>query len=86
MLLEAYLSLQKYRVIKAYNGEEALKLISDNVSNQNLINHMLATEAIMKALAAHFGEDEETWALTGLLHDVDYDTTKDDPTRHSLLG
>lgn len=66
--------------------EEALKLVQDNVSNQNLINHMLATEAIMRAVAARFGEDEATWALAGLLHDVDYDTTKDDPARHSLLG
>lgn len=66
--------------------EEALKLVTDNVSNQNLVKHMIAAEAIMRALAAHFGEDEDTWGLAGLLHDIDYDTTKDDPSTHSLLG
>jgi len=40
----------------------------------------------MKRLAQHFGEDEEKWSLAGLLHDIDYDETKDDPERHSMLG
>lgn len=66
--------------------EEAWQLIKEQVSNVNLRKHMLAVEAVMRALARHFGEDEKLWGLVGLLHDVDYDHTKDDPQRHSLLG
>lgn len=47
---------------------------------------MLATAAIMEGLARRFGQDEEKWYLTGLLHDIDYEETKDDPDRHSLLA
>jgi len=41
--------------------EEALDSIKANIENKNLIKHMLATEAIMRALARRFGEDEEEW-------------------------
>ena len=68
------------------NREEALNLLKENLFNQNLIKHSLAVEAIMRALARHFDEDEERWALTGLLHDIDYDKVKDDLSQHSLLG
>lgn len=40
----------------------------------------------MRRLARHFGQDEEKWGLAGLLHDIDYDETKDDPVRHSIVG
>lgn len=66
--------------------EEALSSIQANVQNQNLIKHMLATEAIMKALARHLNENEEEWGLTGLLHDIDVELTEDDPKSHSKLG
>jgi len=66
--------------------DEVLKSIKANVENRNLVKHMLATEAIMKALARRFGEDEEEWGLTGLLHDIDVELTKDDPSAHSKLG
>ncbi|MFZ7101253.1 MAG: HDIG domain-containing metalloprotein [Peptococcaceae bacterium] len=66
--------------------QEALELIKKNVKNKNLLKHMLSCEAVMAALAKHFGENEEKWALAGLLHDIDYDYTKNEPHRHSLLG
>lgn len=66
--------------------QEALELVKKHVKTRNLIKHMLATEAVMKALAEHFGEDEGKWALAGLLHDIDYDETAHDPDRHSLVG
>ena len=66
--------------------EEALSLIKSKVKNVNLIKHMLATEAVMKFLARDLGEDEDLWGLAGLLHDVDYDQTVEDPNRHGLLG
>jgi uncharacterized protein len=53
------------------NKEEALDLIKSRVKNQNSIKHMLATEAIMRALAKHFNEDQKVWGLAGLLHDLD---------------
>ena len=65
---------------------EALRLVQANITNQNLVKHSLAVEAIMRALARRFGEDEERWGLTGLLHDIDYDATKDDFAKHTLIG
>jgi putative nucleotidyltransferase with HDIG domain len=64
--------------------EEALELLKTHLSNKNLINHCLACEAIMRRLARHFGQDEETWGLAGLLHDLDYDYTKDKPEEHGF--
>ena len=66
--------------------EEALDSIRANVENENLVKHMLATEAIMCALAKRLGEDEEEWGLTGLLHDIDVELTEGDMNSHSKLG
>jgi len=66
--------------------EEALDSIKANVGNKNLIKHMLATEAIMRALAIRLGDDEEEWGLTGLLHDIDVELTGGDMNSHSKLG
>jgi putative nucleotidyltransferase with HDIG domain len=65
---------------------EALSSIEANVENKNLIKHMLATEAIMRALARRLGEDEDEWGLTGLLHDIDVELTGGDMNTHSKLG
>ncbi|MGD9143889.1 MAG: HDIG domain-containing protein [Dehalococcoidia bacterium] len=65
---------------------EALESIRENVENENLIKHMLATEAIMIDLARRFGEDEAEWGLAGLLHDIDVELTEGDMTTHSKLG
>jgi len=66
--------------------EEALDSIKANIENANTIKHMLATEAIMRALARRFDEDEEEWGLTGLLHDIDMELTEGDMSTHSKLG
>jgi putative nucleotidyltransferase with HDIG domain len=66
--------------------EEALDSIKANIENKNTIKHMLATEAIMRALAKRFGEDEEEWGLTGLVHDIDMELTEGDMSTHSKLG
>ena len=68
------------------NREEALQSVRTNVENENLVRHMLATEAIMRALARRPGEDEKEWGLTGLLHDIDVELTGGDMTSHSKLG
>ena len=53
--------------------EEAYALLCEYTRNPNLIKHALAVEAAMRAYARHFGQDEERWALAGLLHDFDYE-------------
>ncbi|HBC45271.1 TPA: phosphohydrolase, partial [Candidatus Collierbacteria bacterium] len=63
----------------------ALTLITSWTQSPNLIKHMLAVEAAMRALARHFTEDEELWGLTGLLHDLDYEKLKDTPEKHPSL-
>ena len=63
--------------------ERALELLNQYLSNQNLIKHCLASEAVLRALARHFGEDEDLWGLTGLLHDLDVELTLDDLSRHT---
>ncbi|MDO7787907.1 HDIG domain-containing metalloprotein [Desulforamulus aquiferis] len=68
------------------NREVALQTLKSHLKNKNLVNHCVAAEVVMRRLAKHFGEDEEKWGLAGLLHDIDYDQTKDDPDRHSIMG
>lgn len=67
------------------NREQGLKLVQNKVSEGNLIKHMKAVEAAMKELARHFNEDQTEWGLAGLLHDLDYEQTKDNPDQHGLL-
>jgi putative nucleotidyltransferase with HDIG domain len=66
------------------NRDEALALIEKNLENKNLIKHSLAVEACMKEFAEKFGEDVEKWSTAGLLHDLDYDYTYNEPERHAL--
>jgi putative nucleotidyltransferase with HDIG domain len=73
--------------------QEILELVKEKIKNKNLVNHCLAVEAIMKALAEELNKkagnnenDVEKWATTGLVHDIDYIQTADDPQRHSLVG
>jgi len=62
--------------------DEALECLQAHLKNEKLISHCLATEAIMRALAQKFEEDQEIWGLAGLLHDLDYEITAEDPSRH----
>lgn len=62
----------------------ALELVKLNVKNENLIKHMLAVEAIMRELAKLLSEDGETWGLTGLLHDIDFEKTSVNPNEHGV--
>ncbi len=68
------------------NKNEALLMLNDKVKTPNLIKHCLACEVAMRELAKYFKEDEKRWGLAGLLHDIDYEETKDNPEKHSLIG
>lgn len=65
--------------------EEALELLHQNMENQNLRRHCYSVEAVMRALAKKLGGDEEKWGVVGLLHDGDYEKTKEQPEQHTLL-
>ncbi|QUL99462.1 MAG: HDIG domain-containing protein [Candidatus Fermentithermobacillus carboniphilus] len=66
--------------------EELLDEVQKRIRTKNLFKHILAVEAVMRRLARHFGEDEDRWGAAGLLHDIDYEETKDDPNTHSLIS
>lgn len=66
--------------------ERALALMRARSPKINLQKHMLAVEAVMRAVAGRFGEDEDLFGLVGLLHDLDYERTIDTPERHGLIA
>jgi len=51
----------------------ALAIVREYIQNENLVRHMFAVEAAMRFYAQKFGEDEELWGVTGLLHDFDWE-------------
>lgn len=64
--------------------EKALEFLKSLPQEESDMNHYLETEAIMRALAKHFGEDEEYWGMIGLLHDIDWALTKKDWSEHTI--
>src|SRR5918996_5042024 len=66
------------------NRGEALAFVREKAEKETTVRHLISVEGVMRRLARHFGEDEETWALTGLFHDLDQDQTHDDPERHAF--
>jgi putative nucleotidyltransferase with HDIG domain len=64
------------------NRDEALVIVREHVKNENLVKHMLSVESAMRFYAEKFGEDTEKCAVTGLLHDFDWEihpTLEDHP-------
>ena len=64
---------------------EAWSLLNEYTKGEGLKKHALSVESAMRAYARHFGEDEEVWGLTGLIHDFDYERWPDPPD-HPLKG
>jgi putative nucleotidyltransferase with HDIG domain len=67
------------------NRSDAWALVCEYTSSDSLRKHMLAVEAALRAYARKFGEDEDTWGITGLLHDFDYERWPNPPF-HPLQG
>ncbi len=69
--------------------DEAYALVHERIGQRNLVNHCVATELIMRALAERLGcpePDVERWGIAGLVHDIDYAETADDFERHGLVS
>jgi putative nucleotidyltransferase with HDIG domain len=67
------------------NREDSWELMCTWTESDSLRKHMLAVEAAMRAYARCFGEDEEKWGITGLLHDMDYEKHPT-PDEHPMVG
>ncbi len=65
--------------------DDALKLLFEYTESENLRKHAFAVESAMRAYARKFGEDEEKWAIVGLLHDFDYEKFPT-PDQHPWVG
>ena len=56
---------------------EARNIVKEMTKNASLLRHMRSIELVMEAYAEKLGEDKELWAITGLLHDADYEVNPD---------
>ena len=66
--------------------DNALELLRKHNKDEGHIRHALAVEATMGFFAEKMGGDEELWKLAGLLHDIDWETTQENPERHTHEG
>jgi predicted hydrolase (HD superfamily) len=65
--------------------QAAWDLLCEYTKNENLRKHALAVEVCLGAYARKFGEEEEKWAVVGLIHDFDYEIYPSAPD-HPLKG
>ena len=67
------------------NKERALEILHENIKNKNLRKHHYGVAAAMKRLALELEGDQAVWEIVGLLHDADYEGTKDQMDQHTIL-
>jgi len=68
------------------NRDEGLDLLRQYIKRENLLKHCLAVEAILGELADSLNEEVEKWRLCGLLHDIDFESTEQNPEKHALIA
>lgn len=68
------------------NKSQATQFLNAHVQNENLRRHCLSVGAVMKKLAAHFEASAEEWEILGIIHDSDWEETKDTPERHTIIS
>ena len=68
------------------NRNEAFMLIKKYLEDDKLIKHSLAVEAIMGRIARSLDENEDFWSIVGLLHDLDYEYTQNNPEKHANIS
>ena len=66
--------------------EHYINILNQHIKNPKMIAHCLASEAVLRALAKRFGEDEYVWGIAGLMHDIDVEFTEGDSKRHAIEG
>jgi putative nucleotidyltransferase with HDIG domain len=66
--------------------DDAWMLVCEWIESDSLRKHVLGVEAAMRAYARSGGEDEELWAITGLVHDLDYERFPDPETGHPRMA
>ncbi len=66
--------------------EDAWNLVREWIESDSLRKHVLGVEAAMRAYARRDGEDEELWAIAGLVHDLDYERFPDPETGHPRMA
>lgn len=64
--------------------DEAWSFLKEHVKTETLLLHCRESELVMRALAQKLGRDVELWGLAGLLHDIDFEQTKDSPAVHGI--
>jgi putative nucleotidyltransferase with HDIG domain len=65
--------------------DDAFEILAAHIQSDSLRKHCLATEAIMCWLAPRFNADAELWGIAGLLHDLDFEATRDKPELHGVM-
>lgn len=66
--------------------DKAFDLLNQKLTTESLKKHCLASAAIMRALAARFWENGDDWETIGLIHDIDFDETRDTPEKHTVVA
>lgn len=61
---------------------EAIGMLEENISAENMRKHCYASEAVLRAMARRLGRNEDEWGIAGLLHDIDVEITQADPFTH----
>ena len=72
-------------MVQQLTRAQAYDMVVERIGKNNLLKHILAVEAGMRAVAERLDEDADYWGLVGLIHDLDYHDTKDDHPRHTYI-